>query len=323
MTLSGPRFRFAPTPSHSLHLGNAVAAMIGWAAARASNGTFIVRVEDIDAGRSRPEFIEGGLDALEWLGLDWDEGPRVGGAFGPYFQSERLELYDQRLLELESAGQSYICTCSRADIRAAQRAPHLDQTQETPYPGTCRPTSRTDGKPALAGDRGGIRLHVDRLGSEAIVTWDDRWRGRQREDVRSTCGDVLLGRVQRPTYQLAVVTDDIAMGITDVVGGEDLLGSTARQLLLYRALKADAPSFGHHPLLVDESGKKLSKRDAALAIDTYRSSSRSPERLLALVARGLGLVGSNVRSMTPGDWIDLLATSEIHWHQGQVPEVES
>lgn len=323
MTSPGPRFRFAPTPSHALHLGNAAAALIGWATARASEGTFIVRVEDIDGGRSRPEFIEGGLDALEWLGLDWDEGPRAGGAYGPYLQSQRLELYDRRLLELEASGDTYACTCSRADIRAAQRAPHLHTGEEVPYPGTCRPPAGASTTGELAEDRGGMRLHIDRLGENAVVRWEDRWQGPQREDVRTTCGDVLLGRAHRPTYQLAVVTDDIAMKITDVVRGEDLLGSTARQLLLYRALGAEPPRFAHHPLLVDESGRKLSKRDGSISMDSHRAAGRAPGEILALLGRGLGLVSSQVRTMKPSDWIELLASDDLGWSSGPLPEVLS
>jgi glutamyl-tRNA synthetase len=318
VTRTGPRFRFAPTPSHSLHLGNAVAALIGWASARAALGTFIVRVEDIDQGRARPRYIEGGLDALEWLGLDWDEGPRVGGALGPYLQSERLELYDQRLVELERSQRSYICTCSRADVRSAQRAPHLHEGAEQPYPGTCRPTPGVASAQRLSQDRGGARLHVEHLAAGAIVSWEDRWCGAQREDVRDTCGDALLGRAQSPTYQLAVVTDDIAMGITHVVRGRDLLNSTARQILLYRALGETPPAFGHHPLLVDEQGRKLSKRDASLSIDTWREGARSPGELLALLARGLGLVGASVNRMVAQDWVELMGNAELGWSNGQV-----
>lgn len=318
MTHAGPRFRFAPTPSHALHLGNAVAALIGWAAARAAQGRFIVRVEDIDQGRARPHYIEGGLDALEWLGLDWDEGPRVGGPVGPYTQSERLDLYDQRLAQLAQARASYICTCSRAEIRSAQRAPHLHEGEERPYPGTCRPRPGDNGDRALSDDRGGARLHVNRLDAAAIVSWEDGWCGAQREDVRETCGDTLLGRPQRPTYQLAVVTDDIAMGITHVVRGEDLLGSTARQILLYRALGEATPSFAHHPLIVDENGTKLSKRDASLSIETWRDGDRAPGELLALLARALGLVGPDIARMVPQDWVELVGNQRPPWSNGQV-----
>ena len=175
----------------------------------------------------------------------------------------------------------------------------------------------------LAKDRGGMRLHVDRLGEDAIVRWEDRWRGPQHEDVRATCGDVLLGRAQRPTYQLAVVTDDIAMKITDVVRGEDLLGSTARQILLYRALGAEPPRFAHHPLLVDESGRKLSKRDGSISMDNHRAAGRAPGEVLALLGRGLGLVSHQVRTMAPSDWIDLLANDVLGWASGPLPEVLS
>jgi glutamyl-tRNA synthetase len=311
----GRRFRFAPTPSHALHPGNAVAAVIGWAAARAVGGTFVVRIEDIDQARSRDEHIEGALDTMEWLGLDWDEGPRVGGDLGPYRQSERLDLYDALLGDLAARGATYGCTCSRADIRSAQSAPHLEAGGEVPYPGTCRPGG-DEATQELLGDRGGYRLDVTGLGEGAVVSWTDPWQGPQSEDVRSTCGDVLLGRPGHPTYQLAVVCDDIAMGITDVVRGDDLLGSTPRQILLHRVLGAAPPRFAHHPLILGEDGRKLSKRSSDPAVDAYRLAGGSPSRLLASLAHVIGLVPETQVELEARDWIDLLAPTQPAWRPG-------
>ncbi len=294
------RFRFAPTPSRPLHAGSALAALIGWATARNAGGAFLVRIEDIDRSRCRPEFETTALDDLEWLGVDWDEGPRVGGAFTPYRQSERMERYDAALEALDAQGRVYPCRCSRSDVRAAQRAPHLHAdavSGELPYPGTCR---GVDGP--MHPDRGGFRLAVDALKEHARVAWNDRWLGAQFEDVRTTCGDFLLGRPQAPTYQLAVVVDDIAMGITDVIRGADLAGSSARQALLHQALGATPPSFGHHPLIVDAAGRKLSKRDGDATLAARRAAGQRSTSLIAALGRIVGVFGHTVDSATADDF---------------------
>ena len=301
------RFRFAPTPSRELHVGNALAALFGWGAARAQSGAFLLRIEDIDRARCRPELEAALVDDLEWLGLDWDE-PIIR-------QSERLERYDALMQALVARGLAYTCRCSRADIRAAQSAPHLGvhadpARAEVPYRGTCRGHDYT-----LPADRGGYRFDVDRLGEGAIVAWTDAWRGPQREDVRTTSGDVLLGRPGQPTYQLAVVADDRLTGITDVVRGHDLLGSTARQLLLHEAIAeldggaaAHAPTYLHHPLLVDAAGHKLSKRDAATSLQSLRSQRLDARALGAALGRAVGLFGPGVQRADARDWADAIAT---------------
>ena len=313
MTPPRPRFRYAPTPSRWLHLGNALAALLGWGHARARGGAFVLRIEDIDTTRCRPEFEAGALADLAWLGLDWDEGPDVGGPCAPYRQSERLARYDDALAALLAAGRAYPCRCSRADVRAAASAPHLGlggDPAELPYPGTCRPGPD---RPAVAlpPDRGGVRLAVADLGDAAIVPWTDGALGPQREDVRATCGDALLGRPGQPTYQLAVVVDDRAMGVTDVVRGRDLLGSTARQILLHGALDALGPAaplprFHHHPLILDDAGHKLSKRDDALALRTWRERGASPAPVIASLGRAVGLFGPSVRAARAQDVSDAL-----------------
>lgn len=296
------RFRYAPTPTRALHVGNGLAALIGWAAARAVGGAFVLRIEDIDRTRSTPDLAAAAIDDLRWLGVEWDEGPDVGGAWGPYTQSERLASYDRTLERLVEAGVAYACHCSRADVRAAQSAPHLHQGGELPYAGTCRPSGGAAGR--LSADRGGYRLNVDALGDAAVVRFDDRWLGPWTEDVRETCGDFLLGRPGAPTYQLAVVTDDVAMGITDVVRGRDLAGSTARQILLHRVLGEAAPSYAHHPLLVDEAGQKLSKRDRALALRAVRESGMAAGALRARLGAAIGLWDRAVGRAAPSDFID-------------------
>lgn len=292
------RFRFAPTPSRALHAGSALAALYGWAACRAAQGHFILRIEDIDRLRCRPEHEATLLDDLAWLGLDWDEPPTR--------QSERMHHYDAALSRL--ADVTYACQCSRADIRQAQSAPHLGidgEPLEVPYPGTCRHAHLP-----LPEQRGGLRLDVDRLGDGAIVAWHDVMLGPQREDVRTTSGDVLLGRAGQPTYQLAVVVDDHLMGVSDVVRGRDLLASTARQILLHRALAGDGappPRFHHHPLIVDRQGHKLSKRDAAASLRSLRADGVLPDALGAALGRAIGLFEAAVRRATPADWAEALA----------------
>lgn len=298
-----------------MHAGNALAALIGWAACRIAGGTLVLRIEDIDAERCRPEHERTLMEDLAWLGIDWDEGPDVGGDHGPYRQSERLGRYDALLASWHDQGLVYVCRCSRAQVRSAQSAPHLDEGGERPYPGTCRPVGGATPTPALLDDRGGYRLHVESQGDDAVVHWEDRWTGPQREDVRATSGDVLLGRSAAPTYQLAVVADDVAMGITDVVRGRDLEGSTGRQILLHQALASRPPDFAHHPLVTDDRGGKLSKRDRALTVGALREAGMTPETFIAGLARAIGLVESDVQTLSTQDLAQRL--SEPHgWHDG-------
>ena len=301
------RFRFAPTPSRELHVGSALAALFGWAVARATPGArFLLRIEDIDRARCKPAYEAVLMQDLAWLGLDWDEPP--------VRQSERTHLYDAALATLCARDAAYVCTCSRADVRAAQSAPHLGAPSDV-YPGTCR----ASGRAAIAPEQrsaGGIRFDVERLGEGAVVRWTDEILGVQSiDDVRLTAGDTLLGRPGAPTYQLAVVVDDLAMGITDIVRGRDLLGSTARQILLQRALGAlgantqPTPRFHHHPLILDADGRKLSKRDGDLALASLRTTGLDPARLRAALGRAIGLFGANVQRASMADWIDATRTT--------------
>ncbi|MGM0578747.1 MAG: tRNA glutamyl-Q(34) synthetase GluQRS [Myxococcota bacterium] len=312
-----PRFRYAPTPSRPLHLGNGLAALVGWAAARAAGGTFVLRVEDIDRTRCKPEFEEAVYRDLEWLGLDWDEGPDVGGPHAPYRQSERFERYEAAAEWLQARGLAYPCACSRAQVREAQRAPHLHEGGEIPYPGTCRPPEPGATPPAeLRTDRGGRRLAVEHLGDEAVVRWHDAWQGGRVEDVRLTCGDFLLGRPGHPSYQLAVVIDDAAMDITDVVRGEDLLGSTARQILLHRVMGHAPPRFAHHPLVLDAQGRKLSKRDRDLTLTAMREDDADAGRLIARLAASVQLVPPDTARLEPRDLVHLLQQDPLSWSDG-------
>jgi len=280
------RGRFAPSPTGPLHLGNARTALLSWLAARAAGGAYLMRVEDLDGPRMRPGMEARILSELRWLGLDWDEGPDVGGPAGPYRQSERLPRYAAALERLRAGGHVYPCFCSRAEVAAAAQAPHGPSDEGPRYPGTCAGLS-----PAEAARRAAARPPAWRLRvPPGPVAFDDGVHGAHAADVRAAVGDFVVARADGiPAYQLAVVVDDAAMGVTDVVRGDDLLPSTARQLLLYRALGLAAPRFAHVPLVVGEDGERLAKRHAALSAGELRERGADPRAVVALLAELSGL----------------------------------
>ncbi len=237
--------RLAPSPTGGLHLGHARTFLIAWLAARRAGGRVILRIEDLDATRVRAEAVTTALIDLKWLGLDWDEGPDVGGPNGPYIQSQRKEVYDGVLERLKAMELVYPCTCTRADIARAASAPHAEDEGPT-YPGTC--SRRTAADAAALGDRPfAWRFRV----AKGSVAWDDLFLGSVELDPSQVGGDFLVGRhTLGPSYQLAVVTDDAMMGVSQVIRGLDLVPSTPRQILLYRALGWREPRFGHVPLAV-------------------------------------------------------------------------
>jgi glutamyl-tRNA synthetase len=233
--------------------------------ARAVGGTLILRSEDLDRSRVRPEFVAAMIEDLRWYGLEWEEGPDLGGPVGPYAQSERLTLYRSAFDRLRDAGFLYPCTCTRKDIRNAIAAPHAGD-EEPIYPGTCRPVSGVP--PTTPDTRAAWRFRVP---DGEVVAFEDGRCGPQRFTAGRDFGDFVVWRHDDvPAYQLAVVADDIAMGITEVVRGEDLLLSTARQLLIYRALGATPPAFYHCELVRDERGERLAKRHDALSLRALR-----------------------------------------------------
>jgi glutamyl-tRNA synthetase len=276
------RGRFAPSPTGDLHVGSATTALVAWLSARAAGGALALRVEDID----RPRVVAGSearqLDDLRWLGLDWDEGPGVGGPHAPYRQSERSDRYEAALAHLAARGLLYYCDCSRAEIARVASAPHAGD--EGPrYPGTCR----AFGLRARAWKRPpAIRLAVP----DGVVTVTDALQGEEVEDVAARVGDFVLKRGDGIyAYQLACVVDDLAMGVTEVVRGADLLGSTPRQVLLARLLDATPPAFAHVPLVIASDGTRLAKRAGGVTLREQRDAGRAPGAVLALLARTLGL----------------------------------
>jgi len=280
------RGRYAPSPTGELHLGNASTALLAWLSNRAQGGTFVMRVEDLDQNRSRDELADQALSDLEWLGLDWDEGPDCGGSYRPYSQWSRREGYERAFESLKRAGYLYPCFCTRRDIAAAASAPQ-DPGELRRYPGTCRkiPADEAEVR-SVRSERHAWRFRVD---EEASPVFDDRvWR--RWGEGRKAPGDFVVYRADGvPAYQLAVVVDDAAMAIDEVVRGDDLLSSTPAQLLLYAALGLRAPVFGHVPLLLGTDGARLSKRHRGITLRELREAGHGPQAIVGKLAEVLGL----------------------------------
>jgi glutamyl-tRNA synthetase len=267
------RGRIAPSPTGYLHLGHARTFWTAQERARALRGTLILRSEDIDRARCKPQFVSAMLEDLHWFGFEWQEGPDIGGPCAPYDQSERYPLYRVALAKLEQAGAIYPCICSRKDLQAAARAPHADDDEEPIYPGTCRKNRQL----AIGNRQSSWRFRVP---DGETIGFHDARLGSQQFTAGQHFGDFVVWRNDDvPSYQLACVVDDIAMRITEVVRGADLLVSTARQLLLYRALGATPPQFYHCPLMTDNTGVRLSKRQDSLSLRTLRQSGATPDQL--------------------------------------------
>jgi glutamyl-tRNA synthetase len=302
------RGRFAPSPTGPLHLGNARTALLSWLDARARGGRYVMRVEDLDGPRVRPGLEGRILAELRWLGLDWDEGPDVGGPSGPYRQSERTGRYAAALERLREAGVVYPCFCSRAEIALVSQAPHGPSDEGPRYPGTCRALPAEDARARSERRRPAWRLSVP----DAEVGFEDAVHGARRFDVGASVGDFVVMRADGvAAYQLAVVVDDAAMEVTDVVRGDDLLASTARQLLLFRALGLAPPRFGHVPLLLGADGARLAKRHGARSLGELRELGADPRAVVGLLAATAGLVefGARVRprDLVPGFQLSALA----------------
>jgi glutamyl/glutaminyl-tRNA synthetase len=334
------RGRLAPSPTGFLHLGHARTFWVAQERARLHHGTLILRNEDLDRPRCRPEFVAAMFEDLRWFGCEWQEGPDLGGPCAPYSQSERRAWYLDAFEQLRAAGAIYSCACSRQDVLRALGAPHTGE-DEPLYPGTCRPHLATSSIPSIPdsiqtlpfpspqpspqgrgrtvvrasticdaqtdrtadlgtslspGERAGVGENSAQPASSAsrspsvnwrfrvpdgeIIVFDDVRYGRQEFIAGKDFGDFIVWRHDDlPAYQLAVVVDDAAMGITEVVRGEDLLRSTARQLLLYRALGLTPPQFYHCPLVTDAAGVRLAKRHDSLSLRALRGSGAQPETL--------------------------------------------
>lgn len=249
--------RFAPTPSGRMHLGNLFCALVSWLSARSQNGRYILRIEDLDPIRCYREFSELIEDDMRWLGLDWDEGGLADkGSHSPYSQSARTDIYEQALEKLREKLYIYPCFCSRAELHAAS-APHLSDGRVI-YSGRCRSMSESERAEMLKKRGGALRATVP----DETIGFTDLCQGEYSEYLPEQSGDFIIRRSDGVfAYQLAVVVDDALMGVTEVVRGRDLLDSAPKQILLHRALGYQPPVFGHHPLILADDGRRLSKRD--------------------------------------------------------------
>ena len=272
------RVRFAPSPTGFLHIGGVRTALYNWLWARQQGGTFVLRVEDTDRERSTEAAVAAIFDSMRWLGLDWDEGPFVGGKHGPYFQMQRLAIYQQYAQKLIDAGAAYRCYCSAEDLKQA-RAEHKARSgseQGFRYPGTCRNRTDTPDKPFA------IRLRVP---DQGVIAWDDLIKGRLEFPAPSQQDAVLIRNNGVPLYNLGAVVDDITMEITLVARADDHVINTPTQILIYQGLGEPIPQFAHMPLILGGSGEKLSKRDAAVAVIDYREQGYLPDGLLNYLVR--------------------------------------
>lgn len=266
-----------------MHIGNLFAYLLAWLSARKQGGRIVLRIEDLDAQRCNAEYAQQLQDDLLWLGLAWDEGPLAGGNHAPYEQSRRTAFYEAALDALRERGLVYPCFCTRAELHAAS-APHRSDGQAV-YPGTCRNLTAAQVAERLRTRPPAYRLRVP----DEEISVQDGHMGLYRENLSRDCGDFLLRRSDGLyAYQLAVVVDDAAMGVTEVVRGSDLLSSTPRQLFLYRLLELPPPAFYHVPLLLSADGRRLSKRDRDLNLGVLRERYK-PEEIIGKLAYLAGL----------------------------------
>jgi glutamyl-tRNA synthetase len=288
------RGRFAPSPTGELHLGNARTALLAWLWARSEHGQFLLRIEDLDGPRVRPGLAERPMEELCWLGLDWDEEP--------VFQSQRTGFYQDALTKL--GDRVYECFCSRAEIAASASAPHGDEGPR--YPGTCAHLSSAQRSERRRLREPSLRLRVP----EGPVSFADQLQGPQSFDVQAQTGDFVLRRADGVfAYQLAVVVDDAAQQMTQVLRGADLLSSTARQILLYRFLELPQPRWAHAPLVLSSNGERLSKRDRAASLSALRLSAADPRRVVSDLARSAGLDAGECS--TPRDLLSGFALTRV------------
>jgi glutamyl-tRNA synthetase len=272
-----PRLRFAPSPSGYLHIGGVRTALFNWLWARKTGGKFVLRVEDTDQERSSIDSVRAILDSLTWLGIDWDEGPEVGGDFGPYFQSERKALYRSITDRLIAEGNAYRCYCTKEELDAQREALKAKNPKAAfVYPGTCRNRTDQPDKPYV------IRFKSP---SDGVTEFNDRVFGNISTPNKSQQDFVLVRTDGYPLYNLAATVDDHEMEMTFVARGRDHIGNTPQQILLYRALGWDPPEFAHLPMMLNSKGEKLSKRHAAVSTQDYKDRGYTPTAVLNYLVR--------------------------------------
>jgi len=310
-TPSKVRVRFAPSPTGELHVGNIRTALFDWAYARHTGGTFIFRIEDTDTERVTPEYIQAAINTLKWLGLDWDEGPEVGGENGPYLQSQRLEIYAEWAAKFLEQGDAYHCYCSSEEleaVREAQRAANVAPG----YNGHCRDLSADQFAAYVAqGRKPVIRMRMP----DGSTTFTDLIRGEVTFEHKFVPDFVLARNDGSPLYTLAVAVDDVLMKVTHVLRGEDLLSSTPRQLRVYDAMgvKAeDYPLFAHLPFVMGQDNAKLSKRNGETSIAWYRDAGYLPEAICNYLALLGWSPGDDRENVTMKELTELFTVERVH-----------
>lgn len=303
MMSSKPRVRFAPSPTGDLHVGNARTALFNWLFAKHYGGSFILRIEDTDQERTSKIFENNLLEDLKWLSLDWDEGPEKGGEFGPYHQSERLDIYSKYLNKLISDERVYPCYCTEEELEE-ERLSLLSMRMMPRYMGKCRNLTDKDRKARESkGRKAAFRFKV----GKGSIEFDDLIRGAMKFE-GETIGDFIIVRSNGiPSYNFAVVIDDHLMRITHVIRGEDHLSNTAIQMLLYGALGFTPPSFAHHSLILGRDRSKLSKRHGSVSVREFRNKGILPEALLNYLSLLGGSLGEGKEFASIDEIIDMFS----------------
>ena len=293
--MSAPRVRFAPSPTGYLHVGGARTALFNWLFARRFGGVLVLRIEDTDVERSSEAMVEGILDGMRWLGLDWDEGPKIGGPHAPYFQSGRLDRYRAMAQRLVASGHAYYCYCTADELKARRDAAGA----EWKYDRACCALGADD---VAAREQAKMPRAIRFRVPEGRMRFDDLIHGPIEFDGAHIEDFVILRSDGHPTYQLSVVSDDVEMQITHVVRGDDHISNTPKQILLYRAVGADVPQFAHVPLILGPDKKRLSKRHGATAVMEYAAQGYLPEAMVNFLA----LLG-----WSPGGNEELFSSEEL------------
>jgi glutamyl-tRNA synthetase len=293
--------RLAPSPTGALHLGNARSFLLAWLSVRIRHGALLCRIEDLDGPRIKPESIQEALEDLEWLGLDYDGEPRL--------QSPGLDRYNLALAHLESKGLIYPCICTRSEIERAQSAPQESLDHGLVYPGTCR--DRYESGEQAKAESGIDPAWRFRLPDDALISFEDGMHGLVEIDVATDCGDFVVAKKDgQPAYQLAVVVDDGDSCINEVLRGDDLLSSTSRQILLYRALGFPEPRWIHVPLVLGPDGRRLAKRHGDTRLSQYRRRGIRPGEILGYLAFSAGLLDSP-RELSAIDLLDFYDLAKL------------
>jgi glutamyl-tRNA synthetase len=305
------RVRFAPSPTGDLHVGNIRTALFDWAYARHTGGQFIFRIEDTDRERVTDEYIQAAIDTLKWLGLDWDEGPEVGGPFGPYLQSQRLDIYADWAAKFLANGDAYHCYCSSEELEASREAQKKANVAPG-YDGKCRSISDEDlARYKAEGRKPVLRMRMP----DGSTTFTDSIRGEVTFDHNFVPDFVLVRADGSPLYTLAVAVDDVMMKVTHVLRGEDLLSSTPRQIRVYQAMglaPSDYPTFAHLPFVMGQDNAKLSKRNGEVSIAWYRDRGFLPEAICNYLALLGWSPGEDRENVTMKELTELFTVERVH-----------